>query len=112
MASNYNIEIFLAEVYVTLLLTMQLSFMRQFDIECEDNALESLRVHYVSSYTLYMAKYSTSLIMAFLTVIPTMLLAFFFHGASSNDLNLNLTFLLTVTLVVIGFLLLVVLFQL
>ena len=100
--ADYGQEVFLAELFITLVLTMQLSFMRQFDLECEDNALESLRINPISSYLLYLAKYFVSLVMATLVMAPTLLLALFFHAASSSALTLNLQFLAVLTLVLAG----------
>ncbi len=102
IASDYSYEIFLAEVFVTLLLTMQLNFLRQFDIECEDNALDSLRLNPISSYSLYLGKYLVSLIMSTLILLPTLLLAFFFHGAATNNLVLNFQFLAVLSFVMLG----------
>ena len=102
ISTQYAYEIFIAEVFVTLLLTMQLNLLRLFDIECEDNALESLRLSPVSSYAIYMGKYLVNILVSLLIVIPSLLLAFFFHKSALNSFEINGQFFSIFVLVVFG----------
>lgn len=99
---DYSCEIFVAEVFITFLFAMQLSFLRQFDIETEDNAFDHLRLHQVSSYSLFMGKYLVSLVTGLVILIPTVLLAFFFHLSVLSHIDLNWQFCVVMLLVLAG----------
>ena len=100
--SQFFRPVFLAEVFITLLLSTQMAFMRQFDLESEDNAFESYRIYGLPSYHLFFAKYLVSLLGSVLVVIPLLLLASFFHLSEIPNLTLVPDFFLIVFLVLLG----------
>ena len=94
--------VFLAEVFITLLLSTQMAFMRQFDLEAEDNAFECFRVYGLPSYHLFLAKYLVSFIGSVLVVVPLLFLASFFHLSELPELALSVGFFLILFLVLLG----------
>ena len=72
-------KIFLAEVFVALLFAVQISFMRMFDLDTEDGALEVMRSRRLSSASIFLSKYTVTFLSACLMAVPIVFLAFFFH---------------------------------
>lgn len=102
IGANYAQEVFVAEVFITLLFSVQISFMRQFDLEAEDNVFESFRVYHSNPYHLFLGKYLVTLISSFFIVIPTVFLALFFHLSKIPDVSFGLSFFLIILLVLGG----------
>lgn len=95
-------NIFVAEVFITTLFAVQLSFMRQFDLESDDNAFEVLRVARLNAYALFLGKYLVSLLAALFVVFPSVLLAWFFQAGELVGLNFGLNFFATIFCVLLG----------
>lgn len=99
---EYMIHIFVAEVFITILFSLQLSFMRQFDLESEDNAFEVFRVSNVSYYALFLGKYFVSVMSTFFVVLPSVFLAWFFLAADLAQGEFSFSFYCTIFLGVLG----------
>ncbi len=99
---GYMVNIFVAEVFITLLFSLQLSFMRQFDLESEDNAFEVLRVSNVSYYALFLGKYFVSVISILCVVLPSVFLAWFFLAADLVDVEFSFYFYFSIFAALLG----------
>ncbi len=84
VADNFKLKLFLAETYLTLFMTLQLSFARLFEPEREDRAFDLIRTCPVSYSAWYLGKYTVVMLVGIATVLPAMVIANFFHHPTSS----------------------------
>lgn len=77
-------KVYLAETFLTLLFSLQLSFSRLFEPDRQDHVFDLLRAYPVSHSAWFVAKYALILILGTATLLPTMFFGSFLnHSASS-----------------------------
>jgi heme exporter protein CcmB len=75
-------RIYVAEMYLTALFALQISFSRIFEPDTNDRVFDLLRTYPINPSAWFLSKYLQVVIMGLLILIPTMLLAFFFNAKS------------------------------
>lgn len=67
-------SVFVGEIFLTLILVLQITLLRQFDIEKEDNVIEHMRASFVSPFSLFCAKFLLNFLFAFISATAIFLL--------------------------------------
>lgn len=77
-------KVYLAETFLTLLFSLQVSFSRLFEPDRQDHVFDLLRTYPLSHSAWFVAKYILILILGTVTLLPTMFFgAFLNHSAST-----------------------------
>lgn len=77
-------KVYLAETFLTLLFSLQLSFSRLFEPDRQDHVFDLLRTYPVSHTAWFLAKYVLIFLLGSATLVPTMFFgAFLNHSASA-----------------------------
>lgn len=93
--------IFIAQTYLTVFFALQISFLRSFDLDVQDGAFDLLKSYPVSSVVVYLAKSTIVFITGFLILLPTILIALFFHSKFAA-LFLRIDFFMISVIALIG----------
>lgn len=95
-------KVFVAEVFVALLFSVQMSFLRLFDLETEDQALDIMKASNIKSSALFLSKYLVTFISSCVLAVPVVALSLFFQGSRSLPSFSFLNLLMIIFLVLGG----------
>ena len=83
--SAYRVELFVAQAFFTALMALQICFSRVFETDRNDRVFDMMRVYPVSHGAWFFAKYTLVLVTGALILVPTILLAGFFHQTAKQS---------------------------
>lgn len=77
-------KVYLAETFLTLLFSLQVSFSRLFEPDRQDHVFDLLRAYPVSHSAWFVAKYALILMLGTATLLPTMFFGSFLNHSAST----------------------------
>ncbi len=82
--ASFGLKLFIAETFLTLLMTLQLTFARLFEPEREDRAFDLIRTYPISYSAWYLGKYVVVMMVGTLTILPAIVIANLLHNPTSG----------------------------
>lgn len=76
------VKVYVAQMYLTALFALQISFSRIFEPDTQDRVFDLLRTYPIHANAWFLSKYLQVVIMGLFILLPTMLLANFFNAES------------------------------